>query len=57
MRKCIIQTKIKEMRESLKLVEENLPDDYKQFSKMGLVKDGIYKSLKDGILSIHIHFR
>jgi uncharacterized protein YutE (UPF0331/DUF86 family) len=46
MRIEIIRTKIKEIRESLRLVEENLPDTFEEFSRLGLVKDGIYKRLE-----------
>ncbi|MFB0562314.1 MAG: DUF86 domain-containing protein [Candidatus Lokiarchaeia archaeon] len=38
--------KIKEIEESLKLVEENLPKDLDRFLNLGLVKDGIYKRLE-----------
>jgi len=43
MRKEIIRTKIKEIEESIRLVEEHLPDIFEEFSSMGLIKDGIYK--------------
>lgn len=46
MRKRMIRTKMKEMEESLKLVEDNLPHDYQNFSQMGLAKDGIYKNIE-----------
>ncbi|MCK4734562.1 MAG: DUF86 domain-containing protein [Methanophagales archaeon] len=46
MRIEIIRTKIKEIRESLRLVEEYLPDTFEEFSRLGLVKDGIYKRLE-----------
>ena len=42
MRKDFIRTKIKEIEESLKLVEESLPDTFEKFLDLGLVKDGIY---------------
>jgi len=41
MRETLIRTKIKEIEESLRLVEENLPDTFEEFSRLGLVKDGI----------------
>lgn len=46
MRNDIIKTKIKEMEESLKLVEKYLPDTFEEFSNLELVKDGIYKRLE-----------
>lgn len=46
MRRRIIRTKLKEMEESLSLVSDNLPDDFQKFSRMGLVKDGIYKNIE-----------
>ena len=46
MRETLIRTKIKEIEESLRLVEENLPDTFEEFSRLGLVKDGIYKRVK-----------
>jgi uncharacterized protein YutE (UPF0331/DUF86 family) len=52
MRAEIIQTKIKEIEESLDLINENLPDTFKNFSNLGLVKDGIYKKLEFCIESV-----
>ena len=46
MREALIRTKIKEIEESLRLVEENLPDTFVEFSRLGLVKDGIYKRVE-----------
>jgi uncharacterized protein YutE (UPF0331/DUF86 family) len=46
MRETLIRTKIKEIEESLRLVEENLPDTFEEFSRLGLVKDGIYKRVE-----------
>lgn len=43
MRTEIIRSKIEEILESLKLIEEHLPDDVEDFKKLGLIKDGIYK--------------
>jgi len=43
MRIEIIRSKIEEILESLKLIEEHLPDDVEDFKKLGLIKDGIYK--------------
>ena len=46
MRKDVIRTKVKEIEESLKLVEENLPHTFGEFLSLGLVKDGIYKRIE-----------
>lgn len=46
MREALIRTKIKEIEEGLRLVEENLPDTFEEFSRLGLVKDGIYKRVE-----------
>lgn len=51
-RKTIIRTKLKEIEESVKLVEENTPETFKEFSGLGLVKDGIYKRLEFSIENI-----
>lgn len=47
-----ILKKIKEIEESLELIEENLPDSEKDFRELGLVKDGIYKRLEFCIQNI-----
>jgi len=41
MRKEIIRTKVKEIEESIGLVEEHLPGTFDEFASMGLIKDGI----------------
>ena len=46
MRADIIRTKIREIEESLKLVENNMPESFEKFSNLGLVKDGMYKRLE-----------
>lgn len=46
MRSAIIHTKIKEMEESVKIIEDNLPYTLEQFQSLGLVKDGIYKRVE-----------
>ncbi len=51
-RKTIIRTKLKEIEESIKLVEENTPESFEEFSRLGLVKDGIYKRLEFSIENI-----
>jgi len=52
MRADIIRTKIKEIEESLKLVEDNMPESFEKFSNLGLVKDGMYKRLEFCIESV-----
>lgn len=55
MRKDIIKTKLKEIEGSTKLVKENLPGNFEDFSKLGLVKDGIYKRIEyaiEGVLDV-----
>ena len=52
MRKEIIRTKIKEIEESIGLVEEYLPDKFEKFSSMGLMKDGIYKRIEFAIENV-----
>lgn len=46
LRTDIIMVKIKEIEESLKIVEENLPEDLESFLNLGLIKDGIYKRVE-----------
>lgn len=46
MRGALIRTKLKEIEESLSLVEEHLPATFEEFSRLGLVKDGMYKQLE-----------
>ena len=52
MRKKIIRTKMKEIEESIRLVEENLPDTFEEFSDLGLIKDGIYKRIEFAIENV-----
>ena len=52
MRKELIKSKIEEILESLKLVEENLPEDFETFQSLGLVKDGIYKRVEFAIQDV-----
>lgn len=52
MRKELIKSKIEEILESLKLVEENLPEDFETFQSLGLIKDGIYKRVEFVIQNI-----
>lgn len=52
MRRDIIRTKIKEIKESIRSVEENLPDTLEEFTDLGLVKDGIYKRVEFAIENV-----
>ena len=45
-RKERIRYKIKEIENSLDIIEENLPDEIEDFNKLGLIKDGIYKKVE-----------
>lgn len=49
MRREIIKTKVREIEESVKLVKENLPENFEEFLDLGLVKDGIYKKIEFAI--------
>jgi len=46
MRTSLIRTKIKEIEDSLQVIEEYLPGDIEDFIALGIVKDGIYKRLE-----------
>jgi uncharacterized protein YutE (UPF0331/DUF86 family) len=48
----LIRSKLAEIEESIDLVEENLPQSFEEFSKLGLVKDGIYKRMEFAIENI-----
>jgi uncharacterized protein YutE (UPF0331/DUF86 family) len=39
-------SKFDQIRENCKLIEDNLPENYEEFEKLGLVKDGIYKRIE-----------
>ncbi|WP_461866482.1 type VII toxin-antitoxin system HepT family RNase toxin [Thermococcus sp.] len=52
MRIELIRSKIEEILESLKLIEENLPDDFETFESLGIVKDGIYKRTEFAIQNV-----
>jgi len=53
MREAIIRTKMEEIKESLKLIEENLPQKFEDFDKLGrLLKDGIYKRVEFSIENV-----
>jgi uncharacterized protein YutE (UPF0331/DUF86 family) len=52
MRKELIRTKMKEIEESIRSVEEHFPDTFEEFSSMGLVKDGMYKRIEFAIANV-----
>jgi len=52
MRVELISSKLEEIIESLRLVEENLPDDFETFGSLGLIKDGIYKRVEFAIQNV-----
>jgi uncharacterized protein YutE (UPF0331/DUF86 family) len=51
-REKIIRTKMKEIEESVGLVERHLPPVFGEFANMGLVKDGIYKRMEFAIQNV-----
>jgi uncharacterized protein YutE (UPF0331/DUF86 family) len=54
-RKKEIIKRLREIEDSLVVLEENLPSNLEGFEKMGLVKDGIYKRIEfiiENIISI-----
>ena len=52
MRKDIIRTKIKEIEESVHLIEKHLPEEFDEFNKLDIIKDGIYKRTEFAIENI-----
>lgn len=52
MRKEIILCKINEIEESVSLIAENMPEDFKNFKDLGLIKDGIYSRTQYSIDTI-----
>jgi uncharacterized protein YutE (UPF0331/DUF86 family) len=48
----LIRSKLADIEESVNLVLENLPQSFEEFSKLGLVKDGIYKRMEFAIENI-----
>ncbi len=49
MREDIIKNKIKEILESLELINDNFPASFDEFQNLGIVKDGIYKRIEYAI--------
>lgn len=52
MRHDIIRNKLKEIQESVDLVEKNLPNNLEDFYHLGLVKDGIYKRIEYSVENV-----
>jgi len=52
MRVELIRSKMEEILESLRLIEENLPDNFEDFESLGIVKDGIYKRAEFAIQNV-----
>jgi uncharacterized protein YutE (UPF0331/DUF86 family) len=51
-RRSIIRAKIREIEEGIDLVEAHLPGTFDQFSRLGLIKDGIYKRTEFAIENV-----
>jgi len=51
-RRDLIRIKIQEIREGIQLVEAHLPGTFGDFSRMGLLKDGIYKRTEYAIETV-----
>ncbi len=52
MNKTRVKQKIKEIEESLTLIEENITSNEKEFVSLGIIKDGIYKRLEFSIQNL-----
>lgn len=52
MRKEIIESKLTKIIDSLNVIIENMPDEYDDFSRLGLVKEGLYKKVEFAIETI-----
>lgn len=42
-RRDLVRIKVQEIREGIDLVRAHIPGTFGEFSRMGLLKDGIYK--------------
>ena len=47
-----ILSKLAEIEESIDLVKENMPEEFEEYKKLGIVKDGIYKRLEFSIENV-----
>jgi uncharacterized protein YutE (UPF0331/DUF86 family) len=52
LRATLIRSKLAEIEESIELVSEHIPESFDDFSKLGLVKDGIYKRTEFAIENV-----
>ncbi|AKA47949.1 hypothetical protein IX51_01310 [uncultured archaeon] len=52
MRDTLIYTKITEIEESVEIIKENLPANVDDFSRLGIIKDGIYKRAEFAIENV-----
>jgi uncharacterized protein YutE (UPF0331/DUF86 family) len=52
LRNDAIRVKLAIITDSIKLVESHLPSDVEEFTKLGLVKDGIYKRVEYAIENV-----
>lgn len=51
-RSAAIRTKLQEMTESIDMVRECLPDSADAFTRLGIVRDGIYKRMEYAIENV-----
>ena len=52
LRATLIRSKLAEIEESIELVSEHIPEGFEDFSRLGLVKDGIYKRTEFAIENV-----
>jgi uncharacterized protein YutE (UPF0331/DUF86 family) len=52
LRATLIRSKLAEIEESIELVSEHIPGGFEDFSRLGLVKDGIYKRTEFAIENV-----
>ena len=52
LRKKLIEDKLSLITDSINKVSDNLPSDFEDFKKLGLIKDGIYKKIEFAIENI-----
>ena len=45
----IIRIKLVEIRDSVRIVSDHLPDKLENFLQLGLIRDGIYKKIEHAI--------
>jgi hypothetical protein len=51
----LIRSKLADIEESVNLVTKSLPQSFEEFSRLGLVKDGIYKRMDFAIRKYYRH--